>query len=139
MKLFSRTGFIFVMMIIVLVSTACGGNNSPTGVAKTFFEGLLKADAATIRSVLCEARIADAKDEIFDTMSDATKDGNFDLSNVTYTYSEAAKIVTLGGIIRATVRGVSVDVPASNILPYGLPVIEEGGNWRVCSLLGGAG
>ena len=54
-----------------------------------------------------------------------------DLTGVTYTYNEAAKTVSLGGSIKATVQGVSMDIPVDSMFPVGLPVIEEGGGWRV--------
>jgi len=160
MKSFNRITIVLVLLAVTLFATACSGDggslrvvaleacsllgattddtnvsntNSPTDAAKAFLEGTFKADAATLRSVTCEAQRGEITDEALAQMNEAmTAMGTVDLTGVTYTYNEAAKTVSLGGEIKATVQGVAVDIPVSSMFADGLPVIEEGGGWRVC-------
>ena len=144
MKSFNRITLMLVLVIVALVAAACGGaggtTGSPTDAAKAFLEGTFKADAAALRSVTCEAQRGEITDEALAQMNEAmTAMGTVDLTGVTYTYNEAAKTVSLGGEIKATVQGVAVDIPVSSMFADGLPVIEEGGAWRVCPTTGVTG
>jgi hypothetical protein len=142
MKSFNRIALMLTFVMVALVAAACGGGGggstgSAADAAKAFLEGTFKADAAALRNVTCEAQRGQITDEALAQMSAGLEAmggaAGLDLSGVTYTYNEASKTVTLGGVIKATVSGVSMDVPVDQMFGNeGLPVIEEGGGWRVC-------
>ena len=160
MKSFNRITIVLVLLAVTLFATACSGNggslrvvaleacsllgattgdtnvstfDSPTDVAKAFFEGTFNVDATALRNATCQAQRGEITDEALAEMNEAiTAMGTIDLTGVTYTYNESAKTVSLGGSIKATVQGVAVEIPVSSMFRDGLPVIEEGGGWRVC-------
>ena len=145
MKSFNRITLIFALVIVALVAAACGGaggtTGSPTDAAKAFLEALTRFDVDALRSNLCEARRGDITD--IETNSEALaamREVSYDFSGVTYTYNESASTVTIGGEVIITVAGQTTPAPASSLVGSGsLPVVQEGGAWRVCptGVLGG--
>lgn len=136
MKLFNKVGLMLALIVIALVAAACGGgggSGSATDAAKSFMEAVFKADANAMRNVTCDAQ----KGQITDDMVSNLREGlaqmgqNVDISGLTYTYDSSTKMVKIGGNIKATVQGVSVDVPIASMFPE-FPVVEEGGGWKVC-------
>ena len=135
MKLLNRVTLVLVLLAVMSVATACGGNNSPTDVAKIFFEGILKTDASAIRSVICEARRGGVTDELVAEKREAMAAiDTSDLTSVTYTYNKTTSSVSVGGDVRINVNGLSIRVSANALIPEGIPVVKEGLNWRVCPL-----
>ncbi|MCL4255388.1 MAG: hypothetical protein KJ043_16635, partial [Anaerolineae bacterium] len=138
MTLSKRVLLITAMMIIALVSAACGGggggggSGSATDAAKTFFEALLKADGNALRGSLCAAQQAAITDEVVSSLSSSIggTGAEIDPSGVTYTLNGSE--VTLGGVLKVSMSGQSVDVPMEQFPLGNLPVVEEGGGWKVC-------
>jgi len=149
MKSLNRAMLIAVLVLVAIVSAACGGGGSgggsgkPEDAAKAFIEATFKGDFTALKNAVCDKLKGDLTAEAeatikagLDQMGGA---GSLDTSAITYTYDSANKVVTLGGTMKATVQGVSMDIPVDTMFATGLPVVEEGGGWKVCpeTVLGG--
>lgn len=138
MTLSKRVLLITAMMIIALVSAACGGggggggSGSATDAAKTFFEALIKADGNALRGSLCAAQQAAITDEVVSSLASSIGGTGAELDTSGITYTLEGTNVVLGGTMKVSVQGQSVDVPMSQFPLGSLPVVEEGGGWKVC-------
>ncbi len=148
MKSLNRAMLIAVLVLVAIVSAACGGGSSggagkPEDAAKAFIEATFKGDFTALKNSVCDKLKGDLTTEAEATIKAGLEQmggaGNLDTSAITYTYDSANKSVTLGGTMKATVQGVSMDIPVDTMFPGGLPVVEEGGGWKVCpaTVLGG--
>lgn len=149
MTLSKRVLLIVAMMVIALVSAACGGGGggggagSATDAAKAFIEATFKGDFNALRNSVCEARrgelTAEQEAAITAGLQSMGGAGAVDTSGITYTLNSENNTVTLGGTIKVTVQGTTVDAPVESMFAEGLPVLQEGGSWKVCptNMLGG--
>lgn len=135
MILMKRTWLLVGLLVIALVSVACGGGGtgSPQGdVAKAVVDATFSNDIQAIRNNVCAERNADFtpdQEQIIRQITDSL--GTIDTSGVIYTYNEQTRIVMLSGVIKSTVNGVTTDLPITDYFSE-MPVIEEGGSWKVC-------
>lgn len=143
MTLSKRVLLIVAMMVIALVSAACGGGGdsgggagSATDAAKAFIDATFKGDFNAMRNAVCEARrgelTAEQEAEITAGLQAMGGAGSIDSSGITYTHNTENNTVTLGGTIKVTVQGTTVDAPVEAMFAEGLPVLQEGGSWKVC-------
>jgi len=129
-----------ILVIAPAGDTSVSIFDSPTDVAKAFLEALTRFDVDTMQSNLCEARRGDMTDasmaearEAMAVMAAMAGGVSYDFSGVTYIYNESASTVTVGGEVIITVAGQTNYAPASSLVGSGsLPVVQEGGGWRVC-------
>lgn len=147
MKSLNRAMFIAVLVLVAMVSVACGGGSSgggagkPEDAAKNWVEALFKADGATLRNNMCDAQKAAITDDVVSSLASSLGGTGATLDTAGITYTVSGNNVTLGGNLKVTMSGQSVDVPMTSFPLGTLPVVQEGGGWKVClslnDLMGG--
>ena len=150
MTLSKRVLLIVALMLIALVSAACsgggdsgGGRGRASDAAYAFIDATFKGEFNALRNAVCEARrgelTAEQEAEITAGLQAMGGAGSIDSSGITYTFNSESNTVTLGGTIKVTVQGTTVDAPVDAMFAEGLPVLQEGGSWKVCptNILGG--
>lgn len=147
MTVLKRVLLIVTLLTIALVSAACGGGGggggagSATDAAKAFIEATFKGDFTALRNSVCEAQrgnlTAEQEAQIKAGLEQMGGMGNLDISGITYT--QDGNTVKLGGTIKVSIQGTSMDLPVDSMFAEGLPVVQEGGSWKVCptNILGG--
>lgn len=150
MTVLKRVLLIVTLLTIALVSAACsgggggsggGGAGSATDAAKAFIDATFKGDFTALRNAVCESQrntlTAEQEQAIKDGLEQMGGIGNIDISGITYT--QDGNTVKLGGNIKVSIQGASMDLPVDTMFADGLPVVQEGGSWKVCptDILGG--
>lgn len=113
------------------------GDAAPDAVARAWFVAAFAGDAATLLGHTCEAgqNAAMSVVESFSALADSRLDSAVDLSGLTYTTvrdNGDAATVEVGGSIVVTVAGQTVEQPLTGDEPIEMPLVREGGAWKVC-------
>lgn len=141
MVVFATTGcFLFQPVIGNVFSNITPGlgmsesSATPSDVAKAWIDGLFNADGQAMRDNMCKSQRAAITDEVVNQL-DASLLGagaTIDTAGITYTFNDATSMVTIGGNLKVTVSGQSVDVPMTSFPLAEIPVVNEDGRWFVC-------
>lgn len=155
----NRILFIIALLIVAIVSVACGGDTAtatpdsatsndtpasqpatPEAVARIWFNALFMGDTTTLRANTCASQQVNLNDEVVAALeAGLVGDAIINTDNVTFTVANG--IVTIGGAmnITMTIQGqtASNDVPMADFPLNNFPIIEEDGAWKVCADLVG--
>lgn len=131
---------IIIISLFVLFATvflaACGGRgaSSPEAAAQNWLNAFFKADGKTLRDTTCTAQSLALTDSVINGLANTLgmTGATFDLSRLTYVYDATRKTVAIGGTVRITVNGITRDQNLTMLNLNILPVVEEGGGWKVC-------
>lgn len=130
-----------IKITVILVFTAvflvgCGGRgaSTPEAAAQNWLNAFFKADGKTLRDTTCTAQSLALTDSVINGLSNTLgmTGATFDLSRLTYAYDATRKTVAIGGTVRITVNGITRDQDLTMLNLNILPVVEEGGGWKVC-------
>ena len=137
MKSFNRVSLMLVLVVVAMLAAACGGGSgtgagSADGAAKAWFEALLKADGNALRNNMCDAQKAAITDAVVSSLATSLSGAGATMDTAGVTYTVNGSNVTLGGTMKVTAAGQSVDVPMTSFPLGTLPVVQEGGTWKVC-------
>jgi PBP1b-binding outer membrane lipoprotein LpoB len=144
---------IVAVLMLALVLAACGGGTpavaatqapavsaeTPESVAKTFVEATFSGNIDSAKTVVCAAMAAELTDEAAAAMS-AMAEAEMDFSGLTFTASDVTDTtatVTVSGILKMTMAGVTQDMDFSDMGPgAAFPLVKEGGARKVCQVTG---
>jgi hypothetical protein len=112
-----------VLSAVALAACSTGGAGDPAQVVEKYLEAKVKADAQTIRSLLCSEMEADLEREIntFVSVSDVTLEG------MACVRDGDTNTVRCAGKIVATYGTEKTDFP---LVAY--RVVQEDGEWKWC-------
>jgi len=131
------------MIIVIVLSallTACGGGGGAGGAsaaAKSFFDAFAQLDAAKMKDLTCEAQ----KKSIEEAMSMMSAGGDLsalkdmikiDTSGLKYeekSVSGSNATVVISGKMKLEMLGKADEQEINN---QELPMVNEGGQWKVC-------
>jgi hypothetical protein len=131
---------IAIVLVLVTLLAACGGGGgSPVGVVKDFWKALTKFDIDKMKELTCSEYRSEMEEAFgFAEMGDLSELADlmeFDVSGLKYeVVSESGDnaVVRVYGELKVTFFGQS----ESEQMDEEIPVVKEGGQWKVC---GGGG
>lgn len=129
---------LFVMMMLVLSACGGAGASTPEASAKNWIEALFKADGETLRANMCRQQSLALSDDLIAQLAQGLSQAGsaLDLSGLTYAYNGAGQ-VTIGGMVKITIAGQTVERSLGDLGLNTVPVVEEDNGWKVCLSLGG--
>jgi hypothetical protein len=124
---------IAVVLILVILLAACGGGgSSPTAAVKGFFQAFAKLDVDKMTALTC-SEMAEEMEEtlgVFALFGDGVK---IDVSGLKYEVVEESgdrAVVRVTGTMKMSVSELGID--ESTEMDEEMPVVKEGGEWKVC-------
>lgn len=124
---------IIIFIALLLVGCSSGGAKTPEAAAQNWVNALFSANGDQLRANMCKAQAIVLGDTVMRGISDGLAQGGaVDVSGLTYSYNQATQSVTIGGRVRISALGTTVDRDLGELGLNILPVIQEDGGWKVC-------
>lgn len=141
-NVFKYSGLAIMLIIVGIAVSACannggggggGASNTPEGAVKAWFDAALSGNADGVRAETC-ASGQESVDQVADSFGAMSEGGEVDGSGLTFTKASEEgdrATVNVGGTIKVTVAGTSVDQPMTDLT---VPLVKENGAWKVCDV-----
>ncbi len=124
---------VILFIAVLLVGCSSGGAKTPEAAAQNWVNALFSANGEQLRANMCAAQAIVLGETVMRGISEGLAQGGaVDVSGLTYTYNPATQAVTIGGVVRISVAGRTIDRSLSELNLNILPVIQEDGAWKVC-------
>ncbi|MCL4253849.1 MAG: hypothetical protein KJ043_08725 [Anaerolineae bacterium] len=124
---------IMILSAVLLVGCASGGASTPEVAAKNWIDALFSADGDQMRDNMCKVQAVALNNTIMNGIREGLAGGGaVDVSGLTYSYNQATQSVTIGGVVRISAAGQTIERALGELGLNILPVIQEEGGWKVC-------
>ena len=124
---------IIIFIALLLVGCSSGGAKTPEAAAQNWVNALFSANAEQLRANMCKAQAIVLGETVMRGITEGLASGGaVDVSGLIYSYNQATQSVTIGGRVRISALGTTVNRDLGELGLNILPVIQEDGGWKVC-------
>lgn len=137
-KFMKYPALMVLLLLVAMVAAACnsggggGTSNTPEAAAKAWFDAALAGNLDGVKAQTCAAGQDSVETAATAFSSFSSTGATVDASGLTYTKASESgddATVTVGGTMKVTAAGQSVDQPMENVT---MPLKKESGAWKVC-------
>ena len=137
-KFMKYPALMVLLLLVAMAVAACGGgggggtSNTPEAAAKAWFEAAFAGNLDGVKAQTCAAGQTGVETAATAFSSFSATGATVDASGLTFTKASETgddATVTVGGNVKVTAAGQSVEQPMENVT---MPLKKESGAWKVC-------